>query len=107
MNSVITPNVLVTVAWQRRISSSQRLALNDRVNTTLSLGYYILDYAPAARGGLLTARSDDYVSVRASVDVKITRHLDGQVFYQFRSRLSKTSGDILNSQTGVQLSWGL
>jgi hypothetical protein len=78
-----------------------RQGITDRFTANLSVGYYTLDYTPSS--GVLVKYTDDYYTARISLEAKIIRHLNGQIFYQLISRQSQAGGDINDHQAGVQL----
>jgi hypothetical protein len=78
-----------------------RQGITDRFTANLSVGYYTLDYTPSS--GVLVKYTDDYYTARVSLEAKIIRHLNGQIFYQLISRQSPAAGNINDHQAGVQL----
>ena len=51
--------------------------ITDRYAADLSVGYSILDYSAVSRN--LSSYADDYYTARLGLDVKILRHLNGQI----------------------------
>jgi hypothetical protein len=78
-----------------------RQGMTDRFTAGLSAGYYSLDFTPARSA--LKEYAEDYYIVRISLEAKIVRHLNGQVFYQFLNSHTQTSHLLNDDQAGVQL----
>ena len=75
--------------------------ITDRFTAEASVGYSIQDFAPIT--GALANYTDDYITTRLSLEAKILRHLNGQVFYQLLNRQSQVGGNISGNQIGVNL----
>jgi len=75
--------------------------ITDRFTAEASVGYSIQDFAPIT--GALANYTDDYITTRISLEAKILRHLNGQVFYQLLNRQSQVGGNISDNQIGVNL----
>jgi len=78
--------------------------ITDRFTADVSVGYYVLDYTSVVSN--VPSRADDYYTARLSLDVKILRHLNGQVYYNLISIQSSGGGDREDNQIGVNLTWG-
>jgi hypothetical protein len=78
-----------------------RQGITDRFTAAVSAGYSSLDFTPVSRG--LVGYSGDYYTARISLEAKIVRHLNAQIFYQFLSSRSQVSAGVNDDQTGVQL----
>ena len=78
-----------------------RQGMTNRFTAGLGAGYYSLDFTPAKSA--LKEYAEDYYTVRISLEAKIVRHLNGQVFYQFLNSRAQTSHGVKDDQAGVQL----
>ncbi|HZM06642.1 MAG TPA: hypothetical protein VFC44_26885 [Candidatus Saccharimonadales bacterium] len=82
-----------------------RQGITDRFTAALSVGYYSIDYTPISRG--VSSSTGDYYIARISLEAKIIRHLNGQIYYQLLSSQSQVGGGgVTDNQTGVQLTLG-
>jgi hypothetical protein len=90
-----------------------RQGITERFIAAVSAGYYDLEFTSTrggltqftpTRGGLTPYNySGDYIIPRISLEAKILRHLDGQIYYQFLGIHEQTTGSINDDQVGVQL----
>jgi hypothetical protein len=78
-----------------------RQGVTDRFTAALTTGYYGLDFTPVSKG--LINYTADYYIARISLEAKIVRHLNGQIFYQFLTSRPQVSAGVNDDQTGVQL----
>jgi len=79
-----------------------RQGITDRFTVSLSGGYYGLQYSSASVP--VITHTDGYSTARLSLQAKIVRHLNGQIFCQWVSRQSQFNGDLSDDQAGVQVS---
>jgi hypothetical protein len=80
----------------------------ERYFMTLSFGYYNGDYLATMQSAAATAqasRTDSYVAVTPGLEIRFTRHLIGNLFYQFRNLESKQSNGWTENQVGTRLTW--
>ena len=81
-----------------------RQGITDRFIAALSVSYYNINYTPTIRG--LTQSTGDYYIARVSLEAKIVHHLTGQIYYQLLSSQTQLGGNLMDDQTGVQLTLG-
>ena len=84
------------------ISANVRQQIGDRYFVQVGAAYDNYSYLANARQ-TVTDRSDNYFLARVSFDVRFTKHLDGEVFYQFRTLDSSQADGFSNNQAGLQL----
>ncbi len=74
----------------------------DRYFASLGLSYN--NYAYQANATTLSAGlSDNYFSVNAGLEMKVTKHLQARLFYQFRTWESNQSAGWSDNQVGTQI----
>jgi hypothetical protein len=81
-----------------------RQGITDRFTARLSAGFFSLDYT-TVQGPVVSHTDQDY-NARLSLEMKMTRHLNGQIFCQWISRQSQFNGNLDDNQTGVQVTLG-
>jgi len=113
-------NMIITIAGNRRTTSSASLAGQDysettisltfsqrlfsRVNFSLGIGYTNSEYLSATTG-TSTARSDDYFYIEPSIDLDITRYWSIGVYYLYRQDSSTLAlFSFYDNQFGVRTS---
>jgi hypothetical protein len=92
---------------QTGASLSARQQLGDRFWLNLSFDYTMLDYHTTTQtgSGTLAARTDDYLLARLGLEARFTRHLQGQLFYQYRMMSSQQWAGWSNNQIGLSATY--
>lgn len=75
--------------------------ITDRFTAGVNLGYNSLDFSPVTAG--LVKYTQDYLTARVSLDVKILQHLAGGVYYQLTLLQSANTGNIRENQAGLNI----
>jgi hypothetical protein len=80
-----------------------RQGITDRFTASLSVSYSSVNYTSILDPSVTHTDGDSIA--RISLEAKIVRHLDSQVYYQFLNRQSRFNGNLDDNQAGAQLSW--
>jgi hypothetical protein len=84
------------------ISSGISQQFGDRYFIGLGIGYDNYKYQ-ASTAAKTADRSDDYVSIRPSFDVRITKRLHSNIYYNFRTLKSSQTDGFDDNQACVQM----
>jgi hypothetical protein len=77
--------------------------ITDRFTAGASIGFYTLNYKAVTSA--LANYSDDYYTAGINLQVKIVRHLNGQISYNLASRQSPVNGEAIENQIDVNLTF--